>query len=173
MKEFEGFGSFARHLGRLALIGEEVTHHITGEGAKLIQKDAKNRIGEYQDYAGPFNSWAELADMTKADRVAQGFPANEPLLRTGEMRDSIGVSCEGNKAVVGSASDIAMYQELGTDSNGRSDNGGIPPRPFLGPAAFEAKLPIGEIAAKTEIAWISGLGWKRPRSIELPSASGE
>lgn len=162
MKEFNGFGTFATHLGRLALIGEEVTHHVTEEGAKIIQKDAKHRLGEYQDYTGPFNAWAELADSTKDDRVAKGFPANEPLLRTGELRDSIEIECHGDEAVVGSASDIAMYQELGTDR-------GIPPRPFLGAAAFDSKVSIGVMAANTIVGWVSGLGWKKPAQlIKLP-----
>jgi hypothetical protein len=160
--EFKSFGAFGRHLGRLALVGEEVSHHVTEEAAKIIQKDAQHRLGEYQDYTGPFNTWAELADSTKADRVAKGFPENEPLLRTGELRDSIEVSVKGNEAVVGSVSDIAMYQELGTDR-------GIPPRPFLGPAAFDAKHPICEMGAKTIVAWVSGLGWHRPSQLsKLP-----
>jgi phage gpG-like protein len=164
MKEFSTFGSFARHLGALALVGEDVTHHLTQKSAELIKEDAQKKLGEYQDHAGPFNAWAELADSTKDDRVAKGFPENEPLLRTGDLRDSIEVARHGNEAVVASSSDIAMYQELGTEN-------GIPPRPFLGPAAFEAKLPIGELSARTLIAWISGLGWKRPTKIELPHAS--
>lgn len=160
MKEFNSFGRFGAHLAKLALIGEEVSHHITEEGAKIIEKDAKARLGEYQGYAGPFNAWAELADSTKADRVAKGFPENEPELRIGEMRDSIEISAKGNEAAVGSASEIAMYQELGTEK--------MPPRPSLGPAAFESKRPIGEMGARTLAAWISGLGWKRPQRIELP-----
>jgi len=160
MKEFASFGSFARHLVVLAAEGEAVSHHITKEGAKIIQKDAQKRLGEYQDYAGPFNAWAPLADSTKADRVAKGFPEDEPLLRTGDLRDSIVVDAHGNEAVVASDSEVALYQEVGTDR-------GIPPRPFLGPAAFESKHPIGVKAANTLVAWIAGLGWKRPtRSVE-------
>ena len=54
MKEFSSFGALARHLEVMAAIGEEVTHHVTEEAAKIIQKDAKTKIGEYQGYAGPF-----------------------------------------------------------------------------------------------------------------------
>ena len=44
-----------------------------------------------------------------------------------------------------------------------------PPRPFLGPAAFEAKPKIGVLAANTLIAWLSGANWKNPiQSIKLP-----
>lgn len=161
MKEFNSFGSFARHLMVVAAVGEEVTHHLAEKSAEIIQKDAQKRIGEYQDYEGPFNSWAPLADSSKADRVAKGFPEDEPLLRTGDLRDSIEVKARGNEAVIGSVGDIALYQEVGTDK--------IPPRPFLGPAGFASKLPIGELSAKTIVAWVSGLGWKRPSQlIKLP-----
>lgn len=168
MKEFQSFGTFARHLGRLALIGEEVTHHITEEGAKIIQTDAKAKLGTYQGYAGPFNAWKGLSDSTMAARELAGYPPNEPLLVTGELRDSIDISVEGDKAIVGSEIDKALYQECGTEKGGMEH---IPPRPFLGPAAFEAKLPIGEMSARTLIAWISGLGWKRPPKFDLPGAS--
>jgi hypothetical protein len=161
MREFSSFGSFARHLEVIAAVGEEVTHHVTEQAAEIIKDDAQKRIGEYQDGVGPFVSWAPLADSTKADRVAQGFPEDEPLLRTGEMRDSVQVSARGDQAVVGSDSEIALWQEVGTDT--------IPPRPFLGPAGYDSKLNIGEMAAKTIVAWISGLGWKRPSQlIKLP-----
>jgi len=161
MKEFASFGSFARHLAVTAAMGEEVTHHLTAKAAEIIKEDAQKRIGEYQDYTGPFNSWAPLAESTMADRVAKGFTPDDPLLRTGDLRDSIEVTVKGNEAAVGSVSEIAMYQELGTDN--------MPPRPFLGPAAFDSKLNIGELAGETITAWVSGLGWKRPRQlIKLP-----
>lgn len=161
MREFSSFGSFAGHLMRTAAIGEEVTNHITREAAEIVRDDAKRRIGEYQDHVGPFNAWAPLADSTMADRVAKGYSENEPLLREGDLRDSIEEDVRGNEAVVGSVGDIAMYQELGTAR--------IPPRPFLGPGLYDSKNAITEMAAKRMIAWITGQGWKRPRqSIELP-----
>ncbi len=165
MKEFSSFGAFGRHLAALAVVGEEVTHHIVENAAKIIQNDAQKKIGEYQDYAGPFAAWDELADSTKDDRVRLGFSENDPLLRTGELRDSITYDARGNEAAVGSDSIIAMYQELGTET--------IPARSFLGGAAYESKLPVAEMAARTIIAWVSGLGWKRPARVELPGASIE
>jgi hypothetical protein len=106
-------------------------------GAKIIQAEAKRVIGTY-DYG-----WPQLAESTQADREAEGFPANEPLLRTGEMRDSIEytVHADVGEADIGSNSDIAVWQELGTSN--------IPPRPFLAGAAAHkgdevAKL-IGEV----------------------------
>jgi HK97 gp10 family phage protein len=161
MREFSSFGSFARHLERLALEGEAVTAHITKEAADLVQANAKARIGEYQDYEGPFTKWAELADSTKEERVRQGFTENDPLLRTGTLRDSIKVEAKGNEAVIGSEDEVALYQEVGTDH--------IPPRPFLGPALYGSKNDIAEKSVSTTVAWVSGLGWHQPRQlIKLP-----
>jgi hypothetical protein len=49
-----------------------------------------------------------------AERVRNGFAANEPLPRTGQLRDSIEWTAQGNEGFVGSNLDIAVYQELGT-----------------------------------------------------------
>jgi len=43
------------------------------------------------------------------------------------LRDSIGVSQDGDIVRIGSADPVALYQELGTVH--------LPPRPFLGPVA--------------------------------------
>jgi phage gpG-like protein len=50
-----------------------------------------------------------------------------PWLRTGTLRASIGHNTDGNVAVVGSTSDIAVDQELGTRTNS--------PRSFLAATA--------------------------------------
>jgi HK97 gp10 family phage protein len=161
MKEFNGFGLFAAHLMRTAAIGEEVSHHITEEAAEIIRDDAKVRLGIYQDHIGPFNEWAPLADSTVADRVNKGYRPNDPLVREGDLRDSIEVTQKGREAVVGSASDIALYQEQGTEH--------IPPRPFLGPAGFASKRRIAALATNTVVAWIAGKGWHRPAQlVRLP-----
>jgi phage gpG-like protein len=158
MREFSGFGRFATHLAALAIEGEAVTEHLTQKSAEDVQKNAKARIGEYQDYTGPFNAWAPLAESTMEDRAAKGYAPNEPLLREGDLRDSIEIERRHDEAVVGSKSDIALWQELGTDR-------GIPPRPFLGPALYDSKLDICERAGNTTLAWLMGLGWKRPRQL--------
>ncbi|MDB6104040.1 MAG: hypothetical protein JWO52_4039 [Gammaproteobacteria bacterium] len=157
MREFNSFGAFGQHLARLSLEGEAVTHEMAEKGAKMIQRDAQNKLGHYQDHAGPFNAWDELADSTKEDRVNKGFPENEPLLRTGQLRDSIEEVVRGSEAMVGSMDPIALWQECGTD------DGHIPPRPFLGPAAFESKPKLSVVCANTLIAWISGQSWRHPR----------
>lgn len=156
MRNFNGFGSFAKHLSALSMEGDAVAHEIAKKGGTLIQRDAKEKLGEYQMAAGPFNAWSELADSTKDDRVYKGFPENEPLLRTGELYESIELQVAGPEAVVASMDPIALWQECGTE------DGHIPPRPFLGPAAFESKRKLAALSFNTSIAWVSGLGWHRP-----------
>jgi hypothetical protein len=132
MTDFSSFGELALHLGEMELLQHEADHNALERCAELIEKRAKEKIGEYQEQAGPFIAWAELADATKADREHQGFPENEPLLRKGELRDSIEHIVIDDEAHVGSNSDVAVFQELGTAK--------MPPRSFLGGAAVE-KLP--------------------------------
>jgi hypothetical protein len=153
--EFQSFGALGAHFAKLALAGEAVSHHIAGEGGKAIQADAKARIGSYQDGVGPFPAWANLAEATVDDRLRKGFTPDDPLLRTGGLRDSIKVAVTGSEAAIGSESMIALYQEQGTAK--------IPPRPFLGPAGFNSKETVGPVAALTVVAWVCGLAWRRPR----------
>jgi HK97 gp10 family phage protein len=113
------------------LAAAEVAVHVGAHAAlervaTRVEQTAKAELGVYQPATGPFPEWAELADSTKADRVAKGFTENDPLLRTGALRDSISHEVEGLTATIGSTSDIAEYQEFGTSK--------MPPRPFLGPA---------------------------------------
>lgn len=157
MREFDSFRAFGNHLARISIEGDPVLHELAEKGAKLIQKDAREKLGHYQSAAGPFNAWSELADSTKEDRVNKGFPENEPLLRTGQLAESIDTHVERNEAMVGSMDPIALWQECGTD------DGHIPPRPFLGPAAFESKPKFAVLCANTLIGWVSGRSWSRPR----------
>lgn len=110
--------------------------------ARIIEAEAKDEIGTYQGAIGPFEPWAPLAEATQADRVRQGFPADEPLLRTGQMRASIGHAVGDREAVVGSNDDRAVWQELGTRT--------IPPRSFLGGAALR-KAPEAARAMGAEV----------------------
>ncbi|UXO70831.1 hypothetical protein [Pantoea dispersa] len=103
--------------------GLEVSFRVI---VKEIEETAKEEIGIYQPAYGPFDAWAPLAESTKADRVRQGYSEDEPLLRSGELRDSIGSEVVGLAAIVGTKSEIGLWQEVGTAH--------IPPRPFIGPA---------------------------------------
>ncbi|HHA1936229.1 TPA: hypothetical protein ACOEP6_004741 [Enterobacter ludwigii] len=105
--------------------------------ARTIEEEAKEEIGVYQPAVGPFDAWAPLAESTKADRVRQGYSEDDPLLRSGELRDSISHRVMGLAAVVGSTDDKAVWQEYGTDR--------IPPRPFIGPAYVKSFHKITEM----------------------------
>lgn len=129
MKEFHEISEFVTHLGVMA--AEEVLslHHGLKKCAVAIDNTAKAEIGHYQPDVGSFAGWVELADATKADRSAKGFSENDPLLRSGELRDSISHEIDGLEAVIGSTSDIMVYQECGTSR--------IPPRAVMGPAGVK------------------------------------
>ncbi len=146
--DFDGFESFATHL-----VGREVATVIAMRagldhvGAK-IEATAKEEIGIYQPAVGPFSAWAPLADSTVADRVAQGFTPNDPLLRTGALRDSISHQVDGLDVAIGSTSDVMVWQELGTAT--------IPPRPVLGPAAVRNERVIQETIGAAVVAGLVG-----------------
>lgn len=103
---------------------------------KEIEETAKEEIGVYQPAFGPFEAWAPLAESTKADRVRLGYSEDEPLLRSSELRDSIQSEVVGLAAIVGTKSEIGIWQEVGTNH--------IPPRPFIGPAYVRKIDPLME-----------------------------
>lgn len=110
-------------------------HEGLKRAALIVEKEAKRVIGTY-DYG-----WPQLAASTQEDRVHKGFTANDPLLRTGEMRDSIAHTVLEREAHVGSDEEKAVWQELGTDR--------IPARSFLAGAAMrkgpEVAAAIGRV----------------------------
>lgn len=148
LRTFSSMVEFADHL--LERQAAVVTALRTGLEicAESIEKTAKEEIGNYQDAIGPFEAWPDLADSTKADRVAKGYSEDEPLLREGDLRDSIRHEVGALDAFIGSDSDIAVYQELGTDK--------IPPRPFLGTALFHNEGLIREVMGGSLVAGILG-----------------
>lgn len=137
MKEFGSLAAFASHLVTLQASVALEAHRGLKEVAEAITITAKGEIGAYQQAIGPFPAWAQLAESTMADRVAKGYTPDDPLLRDGKMRDSVSNEVASLEAVVGSDSDIAVYQELGTDK--------IPPRPFLGPAVIHSHEVIKRV----------------------------
>lgn len=157
MREFGSLGSFGLYLMEAAAAEAVMLERGLKACAERIEKTAKEELGEYQPATGPFPEWAQLADATMAQRESMGYTPNDPLLRSGELRDSIGHEVSGLEAEIGSTSDIAVYQELGTET--------IPPRPFLGPAAVRNKKFIQRALGEAAVLGILGV-----RS--LPAALG-
>ena len=148
MKTLDSFAALARELEKNtvgALVASEVA---LGKAARVVQEDAKARIGHYQNEAGPFQDWAPLADSTEAEKARLGYPLDAPLLREGTLRDSIVVESFPHEAIIGSKMKIAGYQEFGTNR--------IPPRPFLGPAAFANQKKIAAIVGMAAVSGLTG-----------------
>jgi hypothetical protein len=155
MKSFSSFASFAAEFALAAGKVETLNHRMLEKSAEIIEERAKEKIGEYQDQAGPFAAWAPLAESTLAEKEALGYaPPDNPLLRTGEMRDSIEHKVIGDEAHVGSDNDKALWQELGTAS--------IPPRSFLGGAAFEKEREVVELIGENTAMLLAGGKTKIP-----------
>jgi HK97 gp10 family phage protein len=151
MKEFKSLMDFSAFM-KLAVpiaIAAELRRGLEAS-AKAIEETAKAEIGKYQPEIGPFPEWPELAESTQQDRERQGYPANEPLLRRGDLRDSIERQVGNLEAVIGSKSEIAAYQEFGTDK--------IPARPFMGPAAFRNKDKIAKAVGAAVVSGLFGGG---------------
>lgn len=117
---------------------------IIEQACKIVQKKAKAAIGKDHEM------WAPLAESTIADKQAHGFPTPKPLLRTGQLRDSIEYVVHGTEGAVGSDLDIAFWQELGTSR--------IPPRSFLVSSAISSEDKIHRMAAAATISALSGFG---------------
>jgi phage gpG-like protein len=151
---FASLGAFASHLDIAAMRQAlEITSGLR-EVATAIQKTAQGKLGEYQGAVDHFDAWQELADSTKADRVAKGYTEDDPLLRSGELRKSIGTAVSLTEATIGSTEDSAVYNELGTTK--------APPRPFLGPSVIENEGLIKERLGAACVRGILGPGVKVP-----------
>lgn len=163
MKEFSDMASFAEHLLKIAAAEELAIKRAVSHCAHIVEKEAKAEIGHYQEQAGPFIAWQELSENTLHGGYANGihYPGkielgyatedeHNPLLREGEMRDSIGttISADGMEAQIGSNSDIALWQELGTEH--------IPPRSFLGGAMARKTDEILKILGEEVVTALVG-----------------
>ena len=121
------------HLAAMAAAMPAAEERAMTLACALVRDEARQAIGHTEGGAGPFDAWPPLAAATQAQRVREGFAPDAPLLRDGSLRDSIRMvvtrSAGVIEGIVGSASEIAVYQELGTAR--------IPPRSFLGVAAVQ------------------------------------
>lgn len=147
MPEFSLLG-LAAHLAAAHAEMKHAEHTALEQAARLIEARAKAELGTYQEAAGPFAPWAELADSTKADRARHGYSEDEPGLRTGEMRDSIGHEVGDREAVIGSNDQSLVYFELGTEKQ--------PPRSVLGSAAVTEAPKVAELLGGAVVKTLFG-----------------
>lgn len=103
----------------------------------------KTMAAEYIGHEMP--EWPPLADSTVEEKIRLGYTGQvsdtDPLLRTGDMRDSIGVEQAGLVVAVGSPEKVAFWQEMGTTK--------MPPRPFLSLAMRNSLEHAVELMTKT------------------------
>jgi hypothetical protein len=139
MPDFASLESLADHFAKLSDAMDEQQEENLKRAAEMIRDEAKRVIGTY-DYG-----WRELAPATIADRVRQGYAPDQPLLRSGAMRESIEYTIiePGKEAEIGSNDPIAVFQELGTAT--------IPPRSFLLAAALHELPRIQELAGQQAV----------------------
>lgn len=154
MRSFNSISEFSGHLLKMAAAERVALEQGIKQASSLIENTAKSEFGVYQPEVGPFQGWAELAESTKEDRARKGFPEDEPLLRTGKLKDSISHKIKGLEAAIGSDSDVMVYQEFGTQK--------IPPRPVLGPAAYRNKKKIKKIIGAAAVTGLLGGGAIHP-----------
>lgn len=137
---FDSLAGFASHLAKAGILMMAEQHHALEKACVLVENAAKANIGTYQGQAGPFAAWQPLAASTLSGHAGHpGKAADTPLLETGELRDSIEHRVVSHdEAHVGSNNPKAVWQELGTSK-------GIPPRSFLGSAAFQNAQKVADI----------------------------
>lgn len=122
-------------LGDLARAFEQNAKQMSVRIAAAMRTSAIAVVDAARDEFGSDGKalgWPELSDATKAEHVRNGYEENVPLLASGALRDGIQYRSSEKSFEVGSDSQIAVYQELGTAT--------IPPRPFLAPALHN-KIP--------------------------------
>jgi HK97 gp10 family phage protein len=134
-----GLAEFALHLKVIERDMHELGPAIIRRACMMVAAEAKRVLGEgYKD-------WPALQPET----IARKMMGVSPLLETGKMRASIewSTSHDGLEGHVGSNSDIAVFQELGTSR--------IPPRPFLARALHHKTDEIVKMAGMRHCGMIT------------------
>lgn len=131
--DFADLGALARHAGVVAAKMDLALNAGLKTAAKIVRRRVRSKFGHYQQGEGPFPTWAPLTDATMAEREREGYPADQPLLRTGTLRDSYELDSGHMWAGVGSSLPQAEGHELGIPSRG------VPARSTLGISFVESE----------------------------------
>jgi phage gpG-like protein len=130
--------SFAAKLGAIELDLKLAGQGILAEYALKVRQNAMDAIGTYR------YGWPALGPEAVARH------GDTPLLETGQLKNSIGITLYENRAVIGTNDETAEFHEYGTSK--------MPPRPFMLPAALEAYGEIHKSADKYIRAALRGQG---------------
>jgi hypothetical protein len=152
--KLDSFGAFADLLESRSIAAVAATRTALKEGAEIVKTAAQDVIGEYQPAKGPVPAWAPLSPATQEDRVAKGYTPDDPLRRSGELRDSIDVRMIGEDTAAVGVFDpemvpIAASMEFGY-FNVRA-NRFVEPRSFIIGTAFEKSEEVGGLIERAYI----------------------
>lgn len=146
--------SFEEFAGILKKSATEVKPRLIEDATEIGEfqlKTARELIGHENN-----TIWPPLAEKTVEEKERLGFTgqvsSDDPLLRTGMMRDSIEYVVEpdvtGVEITLGSNDPVALYQEMGTAT--------IPPRPFLSTAVIRSFEFAEKVLGKTVLKLLEG-----------------
>lgn len=147
-----------------------------GEIGKMLQSNARDRLGYYHPRIGPFPTWSPLAQATQTDRQERGFTADDPLLRSGDLQRNITMTPSPWNVVMGilretptndgraTFGEVAQWMEFGTTRKGEP---WVPPRPFLGPTLFELAPEALLMATTAVLERLLGTVVIRPRPMSM------
>ena len=125
---------------------EHLPMAIAMRAGAAVAKKARAQIGREHE------EWPALAAATVADKMRHGYKAPAPLLRSGELRDSISWTAQptrdGAEVAIGSDLEVALWQEMGTSK--------IPPRSFLRSSLISMEPKIIKLAARMAASTLSG-----------------
>jgi hypothetical protein len=140
----DGFDGLAEHMRKAAAkLPKAIEKELDTQGA-LILTEIKAKFGTYQ--AG----WPQLAEVTQEQRTKLGFSPNDPLFRSGDLRDAVKAERTDFKLFIG-IKDGAVTLEapgskpvdaalvLGVHESGTTD-GRVPARPVFGPVVFHIAI---------------------------------
>jgi HK97 gp10 family phage protein len=141
MMQFSSLLAFSQHLIGLQLAVHHAKHGALEQVGKLLKADMIAQIGHYQPQGGGYVAWASLAPSTESEKAMLGAPADAPLERFGDLKQSFKYEVEGSAAViVGSTDPVMVYHELGTSR--------MPPRPVIGPALYNNRDKVQAIMGR-------------------------
>jgi hypothetical protein len=151
MKDFASVSDFVRFLGtRRAAIKVEQNAGMKVAG-DMLARSAKDMIGHE-------GLWQPLADSTVEEKRRLGYAGQvsetDPLLRTGQVRDSIASTTGEAVIVLGATDPIAKLHEDGTMH--------MPARPVIGPTMFREGHEAAGIVFRYVFAALTG----SPRPLE-------